>query len=367
MKIHPIQEQQFKILNYKAAVFLGNQKAKAMPFDSFSKNALTSLSKTETNKKEALFLGLSEIEKSESKFRAFDFEKEGLVLSLNYPKEAFIQDVANILDRISEEEKKKLYLEFNFQLTKNGDKTGLEGHPRQSKTKANDGLFNTREKLNQAIQKFSENNSVQIEGEEELSDELTLLFNAITELYTTVGKKQNRAHDFTLDIHTLCVLQNVMNDPDYETLSKEDKRTLQITALLHDITKKEGINDEAHAETGAAAASLILERLNFSNKKRKDVSKLIEEHEWLKNYNSPNKNEDEKTQYARNLSKRLNSSNLAKMEAILTKADMLAVKKEGAFFERYKKAFYQGKKELLTFSKPKKNFLYLFNCKITSK
>ena len=366
MKIYPIQEQQFKISNSKTNVFLGNRKTRGLPFDSFSKKPLTSLSKTETNKKEALFLGLSEIEKSESKFRTFDFEKEGLVLSLNYPKEAFIQDVEHILNRKSEEEKKKLYLEFNFQLTKNGDKTGLEGHPRQSKTKTDDGLFNTREKLNQAIQKFNENNSIQIEGEEELSSELTLLFNAAPELYTTVGKKQNKTHDFTLDIHTLCVLQNVMNDPDFETLNEDDKKTLQITALLHDITKKEGINDEAHAETGAIAASSILERLNLPNKKRKDVSKLIEEHEWLKNYNSPNKNEFERTEYAKSLATRLKNGNLAKMEIVLTKADMLAVKKEGAFFEHYKKAFYQGKKELLAFSKPKNNFFHIFDYKITS-
>ena len=233
MKIYPIQEQQFKISNSKTNVFLGNRKTRGLPFDSFSKKPLTSLSKTETNKKEALFLGLSEIEKSESKFRTFDFEKEGLVLSLNYPKEAFIQDVEHILNRKSEskfrtfdfekeglvlslnypkeafiqdvehilnrkseEEKKKLYLEFNFQLTKNGDKTGLEGHPRQSKTKTDDGLFNTREKLNQAIQKFNENNSIQIEGEEELSSELTLLFNAAPELYTTVGKKTKQNSRF---------------------------------------------------------------------------------------------------------------------------------------------------------------------------
>ena len=41
------------------------------------------------------------------------------------------------------------------------------------------------------------------------------------------------------------------------------------------------------------------------------------------------------------------------MEVILTKADMMAVKKEGAFFEHYKKAFYQGKKELMGFAAQK--------------
>ena len=234
----------------------------------------------------------------------------------------------------------------------------MEGYPKTKRRNIFGAKDKKEEELNRAVKKFSEDNSILIEGEDELSFELTGIFSTFPELYTTVGKKQNNTHDFTLDIHTLCVLQNVMNDPDFETLNEDDKRLLQITALLHDISKKEGVNDETHAETGAIAANLILKKIKMPKKKKEDVSKLIQEHEWLKNYNSPRKNEFERTEFAKQLAQRLKEKRLAKMEVILTKADMMAVKKEGAFFEHYKKAFYQGKKELMGFAAQKNSCLF---------
>lgn len=360
MKIHPIQQQFNTVKQITKTVFCGKAKNKKPVCDSFERSSVINSKNAASEKPDIIFSTLEKMGEDRSRFRSFDFEKEGLVLSLNYPREAFIEDVASILEGLSEEEKRRLYSEFHFQLIKNEDKKLLEGYPQKSTMRLNDGLNGTRQRLNQTIQKFSKNNPVQIEGEEELSEQLTLLFGAMPELYTTVGKKQNKTHDFTLDIHTLNVLQKTMNNPKYQALSDEDKKTMQMAALLHDISKKEGINDELHAETGAIAAYSILERLNMPKEKRRDVPKLIFEHEWLKNYNSPNKNKAERLDYVKSLAQRLKKGNLAKMEAILTESDMKSVKRDGAFFKHYKEAFIQGTTELAEFTEQIKNSVLIF-------
>lgn len=369
MKIYPIQEQQIKISNKPNFAFLGKTaRETSFPCDFFDKAVGAKYKINAKDKRNTFFSTLDTIEKNGSTFRTFNFEQNGLFLSLRYSREDFIKDVADILDKRSEEEKKKLSSEFNFQLTENGDKKGLEGYPKTSGLRINDGLNDTRQKLNQAIQKFNENNSVNIEGEEELSEQLTLLFGAMPELYTMAGKKQNKTHDFTLDIHTLSVLQKTMNNPKYQTLSDENKKTMQLTALLHDISKKEGINDELHAETGAVEVFSILERLGVSREKRKNISQLIKEHEWLKNYNSPNKNEAERSEFAKDLGFRLKKGDLAKMEIILTEADMKSVKRDGAFFKHYKKAFVLGTQELANYAQQMKNAVLIFpNIKLLNK
>lgn len=357
MKIYPIQKQQINISKTMPA-FKGGARKTNLPYDVFEKGNLATSKKTSEINEPSFIFALSKIEDKQSAFRNFDFEKEGFHIELKYPRKAFIEDVETILKGKSEEEKEKLFSDFGFRLIKSNGTKSLEGYPKTKRCNIFGAKDKKEEELNRAVKKFSEDNSILIEGEDELSFELTGIFSTFPELYTTVGKKQNNTHDFTLDIHTLCVLQNVMNDPDFEMLDEDDKRLLQITALLHDISKKEGVNDETHAETGAIAANFILKKIKMPKKKKEDISKLIQEHEWLKNYNSPRKNEFERTEFAKQLAQRLKEKRLAKMEVILTKADMMAVKKEGAFFEHYKKAFYQGKKELMGFAAQKNSCLF---------
>ena len=76
-----------------------------------------------------------------------------------------------------------------------------------------------------------------------VSKEMAGIFNDILkglpELYTIIGKVQHKTHDYTVDVHTLVVLQECVNNPFFNTLNSKEKHELMFASLLHDITKEE--------------------------------------------------------------------------------------------------------------------------------
>lgn len=94
------------------------------------------------------------------------------------------------------------------------------------------------------------------------------------------------AHDYTVGAHSLRVLRNLedlrtTDDPklaDYKRVAGEVsmREALYLAALLHDIGKQ--WPEAGHAETGARAASDIVERLGWDTERRDRLTFLVREH-----------------------------------------------------------------------------------------
>ena len=127
-----------------------------------------------------------------------------------------------------------------------------------------------------------------------------------------------------------------MSDPEYKTLSEEDRKIINTATLLHDIAKIEGITDKRHPHCSAIDAYNIIQRMNLPESENKKIYTLIKNHDWLERYNG---------------SVYLGDGNYRKftdaMAVILAKADMKAVKENDAFYERFRDVLEHGEVEIM--------------------
>ena len=168
--------------------------------------------------------------------------------------------------------------------------------------------------------KFLYENEVQT-GNKELDKELNLLIKTFPEFVNMIGRKQHQTHDYSLDIHTLLVLANILNDDNYKNLNANERLTIKSVALFHDICKKEEIADNKHPKTSANAAKSILSKI-YTNKEQLDrVYNLIQYHNFFDRYENSGMKEKLETEYSFAF-RRPNDFELAKL---FTKADLKAV------------------------------------------
>ncbi len=315
--------------------------------------------------KSSFYRTLSSIETPNSRFRTFDFENPNLELNLTYPRNKFVSDIAQILSPLTKEEKNIVCNYFGFELITKQDKNFINGYP----VNLNNGvelaqiddpkLKQIIEKIRPLVKDFSENNQITIKGEVELSKELNNIIKAFPEFITEIGKKQHRTHDYTLDIHSLKVLQGVINNPKYENLPENDKTALKIAALLHDLTKQENAKDITHPIETAYDVYYLLQKLNLSEDEKLKIYQIIKNHNWLEQYNKTklinNKRvpltDIERTKIAKDIAFELRKDNSFNMASILTEADMKAVKRDGKFFEGLQDILEQGENEVRTYVK----------------
>ena len=147
------------------------------------------------------------------------------------------------------------------------------------------------------------------------------IFKGIPELQETIGRKQWGAHKYTLDIHTLLVLANVVSNPKYQTLSNSDKMVLKLSALLHDIAKNEAADDPNHPQKSAIIANSIMDRYIKNQDLKKRALNLIKTHEWLKEYS----NSDNKDEKAKEIAFQFRKDNDFELAKILTEADISSI------------------------------------------
>ena len=113
---------------------------------------------------------------------------------------------------------------------------------------------------------------------------LDAILKGIPEFAFYVGKKQHGTHKYTVDIHTLKVLQSAMNNPKYDKLKDNEKTILKISAILHDIGKQGGIVDTGHEEYSASYAKDILKRFSFKPRFSDSIIRTIGNHHWFAAY-----------------------------------------------------------------------------------
>lgn len=293
-----------------------------------------------------------------SEFLNTKFTKNEPKLELEYSRKEFIKDVQEQTKDLPDAEKMKVFDYFGFDLKH--DREGnlqMHGYP----VNLNNGVKLSEisdektkeivEKVRSLVNKFSNDNKVQIDGKPELTKQINDILEFLPEIRTTIGKKQHKTHDLTVDVHTLKVLQGVMSDERYQNLSDEDKKILNIATILHDLTKAEGVDDKTHAPYSAYDAYHILDKMNMPEKDKLKVYQIIKNHEWLAKYNkkikiSPNEYREktavEKDKIAKDIAFELKDGNNFELAHILTKADLKGVKETNEFFDKYSVALNEA-------------------------
>ena len=119
----------------------------------------------------------------------------------------------------------------------------------------------------------------------------------------------------------MLTLANAINDPNYKNLSNSDKMILKLSALLHDIAKKENTNDINHPQRSAVVSGSILDRFIKNEDLKKRTLNLIRNHEWLKDYSTST----DKERLAQIIAFQFRRDNDFELAKILTKADILSI------------------------------------------
>ena len=226
-------------------------------------------------------------QQAENVLKTLDFAKFNTGIPLKYPRAAFNQDIETLLSQVQETD--VYILRSHFKLEKG--EAGFEGLPvikeltdYEKQSLSEKGAF-IADKIAQRINDFTLNNEVLI-NDKQTKEVLDALIQGLPEFTTIVGKKQHGTHAYTVDIHTLKVLQSAMNDPMYKELSDQDKTILKIAALLHDTGKKGGVIDRGHASLSSDYARAVLSKFQLSDAVKTRITDIVENHHWFEQYNT---------------------------------------------------------------------------------
>jgi len=220
-------------------------------------------------------------QKLQKAFAGFDVNtiKDGI--PLKYSRADLLDTINKSFVGLSGVERKNVAKIFGFSLDESG---GIVGFPRPNANIPENFTAAQKEscaKLNPALEKFIYQNEVKLSDNPQMEKLLNSIIKEFPEFISVIGKKQHATHAYTVDVHTLKVLQSCVENPAYKELSPTDKSVLNIAVLMHDLAKAEGVVDEGHYELSAVYARDILEKLNISPSMREEIFNLIQNHHWL--------------------------------------------------------------------------------------
>jgi len=283
------------------------------------------------------FSAMTQMADKHSEFMKLDFDKNVPKLDLTYPLEDFQKDVWNVVKNLSYGDRTKSIDYFGFELKNKNNKFIMSGFPSADKpdgrlAKIKDkAVLDTISKLTPYVIKFTQANSVHVAHNPNLSNELTAIIKAFPEFLTTVGKPQHVTHDYTLDIHLLKVLQGVFKNPEYQKLPDSSKKQLQISALLHDLTKTAGEVDRYHPDNSAFDIYYLLDKFKMHEKDKLKIYHIIKNHAWLARYNKA----QDANYVAKDLAFEFRQGDAFKLISILAEADLRGIQKHDAFYKKY--------------------------------
>jgi len=228
-----------------------------------------------------LFYNLS-FDKLYQAFEKFDVNdyKNQRPFTLSYPRDKFVSDLCAICEDYYQKDVDKVleFLDFSLDLGNDFAKSNYEIPLEFSLTQKY-----LCEKLNKQIDKFIYENKVVVSENPQMEKLLNSIIAFFPEFISVIGKKQHATHNYTVDVHTLKVLQECVNNPEYQNLSAKEQAILSIAVLLHDLGKSEGIVDEGHYKYSAILAKNIFEKLKINDEMKERIYNLIENHHWLGN------------------------------------------------------------------------------------
>lgn len=283
------------------------------------------------------YKALDEMENPDGAFLNTDLEDPSFVLELKYGRQDFIEDIKKSIAGYDDSQKFNVTGFFGFVLEEHEGFTSLRGYPSVENLNKEDVI--SYAKVYHYVKNFVCDNEIFIKHHPVTTKCLNAIITAFPEFLTLVGKVQHHTHSYSVDIHTLKVLQGVMQNPSYKSLPVEDKRALQMAVLMHDITKKEGEIDKSHPACSAKDASFILNKIDMPQEEKMKICLLIRNHDWLERYNRG-------ITTAQEFSQILKDGNNFKMLCIMAEADLKAVQRGGAFFEKYGEVLIDGYREI---------------------
>ena len=256
------------------------------------------------------------------------FGKNGI--PLEYPRTEFLSDLTKALEGLSETEQTAVLKKLGITPAKDGLSSGYDGIINVNTENLELDLTNPVEaKVYELANKFVRENSVNT-GNEALNKALNSLIQGMPEFINVIGKQQHTTHELSVDTHILKVLQESMNNENYQGLSNIDKTILKLSVILHDIAKSEGVVDKEHATVSALYARNILEKYSLPVGIRDRIFELIKNHHWLELYNTNQIDAD----YAATVFRHKDDYTIAK---IMAEADLKGVSD----------SFYNSKKDAL--------------------
>lgn len=93
-----------------------------------------------------------------------------------------------------------------------------------------------------------------------------------------VGRKQGQPHEFSVDKHTLKLIDEVRKNPEFNKLSPADQTNLLWAALLHDTGKQPGLSPVGHEWASAKIAYGVLSSLGYPPERVQRIAALINRH-----------------------------------------------------------------------------------------
>lgn len=96
-----------------------------------------------------------------------------------------------------------------------------------------------------------------------------------------VGRPQHSGHEFSLDTHTVMVLDNARHNPRFAKLSEKDQTNVLWAALLHDVGKRANEIHPAHEPISAAIGWGVLETLGYSAQRIQRITNLVSDHQLM--------------------------------------------------------------------------------------
>lgn len=225
------------------------------------------------------FINSKEVENVIKTWDFAQYGKKGIPLA--YSRDKFVNDIEKTLKKTDSPEETLA----KYNLRKGQDIDGIANisdiiPETEEETKIQG--FITKYYLNQTKIKDKSVNKV-----------MNQLVSGMPEFTMTIGKVQHGTHIYSVDIHTLIVLQNCLNNPDYEKLSEEDKEILKLSVLMHDFGKNGKVVTPGHAAQSKIDAEMILKNYNLKPEIKERVLKQVENHHWFEKYNMGKSNEED--------------------------------------------------------------------------
>lgn len=264
-----------------------------------------------------------------------------LRITQDIPNETFIRTVLDKVKHLSPNERQKVYDYFGFELHHNKiNETGfsITGYP----VNLNNGHKLAQitdpdtkavvEALRGDVIAYSRNNRIRC-SDPQVETFLNDIAEALPEIHSMIGKRQHGAHDFDVMQHSVKVMQKISQDAKFKTLNESDKKIMLLAAIMHDITKVEGITDKTHSMESAFDTFFIAKKFNLSKEEEIKLYTLCKHHEWLQYVNTA-KTEDELTRRLQSAAFDLQHDNLIDMAEIFTHADLRAVKFDDSFHNK---------------------------------
>lgn len=196
-------------------------------------------------------------------------------IPLKYPREEYVKKLNQILSTVPTSDKENILKKMDIELIE--DLNGFNGLLQIHKLNSND---KTEKEILEETQKFLLQNEVITENED-INKKLNILIKAIPEFLNVVGKKQHQIHQYTVDCHTLKVLEETLKHPKFETLTPQNKILLQLAVIFHDFGKDEGVVDSGHEIKSAHLTNGILKKFNLSEEKKDIITEFVKNHDWF--------------------------------------------------------------------------------------